>query len=43
VEAARRLGVSHHVAKPVNESAFVPLVASLVEGVQATAAGNGRR
>jgi chemosensory pili system protein ChpA (sensor histidine kinase/response regulator) len=43
VEAARRLGVTHHVAKPVNEGAFVPLVASLVEGVQAAAAESGRR
>jgi hypothetical protein len=35
--------VSHHVVKPVNESAFVPLVASLALGVQPAAAENGRR
>jgi len=44
VQAVRRLGVSHHVTKPVNEVAFVRLVASLTEGARATAAAeNGHR
>jgi chemosensory pili system protein ChpA (sensor histidine kinase/response regulator) len=43
VQAARRLGVNHHVTKPVNEAAFVRLVASLTDGPRATAAENGRR
>jgi chemosensory pili system protein ChpA (sensor histidine kinase/response regulator) len=43
VLAARRLGVDHHVTKPVNEAAFVRLVSSLADAPRATAAENGRR
>jgi len=44
VQAARRLGVSHHVTKPVSEATFVRLVASLLDAPRAVAAGeNGHR
>jgi chemosensory pili system protein ChpA (sensor histidine kinase/response regulator) len=38
VQAARRLGVNHHVTKPVNEAAIVRLVASLADTPRAAAA-----
>jgi chemosensory pili system protein ChpA (sensor histidine kinase/response regulator) len=44
VAAARRLGVEHYISKPVNEAAFVDLVASLTASAAAPAAAeNGHR
>jgi chemosensory pili system protein ChpA (sensor histidine kinase/response regulator) len=40
-ELARRLGVEHYLTKPIEEDAFVELMASLVPGAKATAAVEG--
>jgi hypothetical protein len=38
VSLARRLGIQHYVAKPVDEDAFVRLIGSLTIGMAAEAA-----